>query len=114
MGDAAFAGWFHKKFPGWLRSVHWNDPVPHLPAAKMGFRHYGRELWWDERSDQTMVCDDSGEDPNCSASIAAALVFTDHWHYLGHKIVQCSPFNTRARAPSALPGSRCTASWRPP
>ena len=99
VGDAAFAKWFHGKFPKWLRSVHWNDPVPHLPPSKSPlpdggrFHHFGRELWWDSDGEsQAMVCDDSGEDPNCSQSISVALAFTDHWYYLGKKVVQCTPF----------------------
>ena len=90
-------------FPAWLRSVHWNDPVPHLAPSKMGFHHVGRELWWDEKSGansgagagaapSVVVCDGGGEDTNCSASIVAALVVSDHFYYLGHKVVQCAPF----------------------
>ena len=94
VGDAAFASWFHRIFPNWLRSVHWNDPVPHLAPASFGFHHVGREIWWTEKSmpGEAIVCDGQGEDPNCSASIVTAMVFTDHWYYLGKKVVQCAAF----------------------
>ena len=88
------------KFPGgWLRAVHWNDPVPHVAPTYAGgvgyYHHVGRELWYDEGSDVFMVCDGSGEDPNCSASVAVALVVTDHFYYLGHKVTGCTPFQSK-------------------
>lgn len=93
MGDKPWAAWFMSKFPGWLRSVHWNDPVPHVPLASMlNYRHVGREMWWTEDSKAAMIGNDSGEDPNCSASIVAALVPTDHWYYLGYRVCGCVPF----------------------
>ena len=91
VGDAAFASWFHGHFPHWLRSVHWNDPVPHLAPESFGFKHVGREIWWSEDSSAAIVGDGSGEYEYGSHSIVAALVFTDHWYYLGEKCVQCSP-----------------------
>jgi len=100
VGNSAFANWIHSVSTiNVLRSVHWNDPVPHLaPEGMLDYHHAGRELWWSEKMQDNntesgvIVCDTSGEDPNCSDSIVAALVGTDHWYYLGHKVVQCSPF----------------------
>ena len=93
-GDGNFAAWFSRHFPGWLRSVHWNDPVPHLPPAGMlGYHHVSRELWWTSDSGEAaIVCDASGEDKNCSDSIVVPTVFTDHWYYLGYPVCNCVPF----------------------
>lgn len=93
MGDTPFAKWFTAHFPGWLRSVHWNDPVPHIPPTGMlDYRHMARELWWTSDSKAMMIGDGSGEDANCSASVAVALVPTDHWYYLGYRVCGCVPF----------------------
>jgi hypothetical protein len=99
VGNTAFAGWFvNATLPAppsgvpWLRLVHWNDPVPHLGPKALGFRHFGTEVWLDEASDAAMFCNGSGEDPECSDSIEAALVFDDHCSYLGHRNCQCERF----------------------
>ena len=97
VGDSAFAAFFMWHFPTWLRIVHWNDPVPHLPPFSTGFHHVGREIWFDEPSDTRMICNDTGEDSDCSASVEVAVVLTDHYIYLSKKVVQCAPF----AAPSA-------------
>ena len=91
-GDAAFARWHASLVPGWLRVTHWNDPVPHLPPQDAGFVHLAREIWYDEASDDAIVCDGSGEDKDCSLSVALAAVFTDHCRYLDHPVCQCVPF----------------------
>jgi len=92
VGDAAFAAWHSANFPAWYRVVHWNDPVPHLPPHNLGFAHTAREIWYDKSSDDAIVCDGSGEDPDCSLSVEVALVFTDHCTYLGHNNCQCEAF----------------------
>jgi len=93
VGDAAFAAWHSALFPAWFRVVHWNDPVPHLPPSDVGFAHEAREIWYDEPSDAAVVCDGSGEDADCSLSVAIALVFDDHCSYMGHRNCQCEPFS---------------------
>ena len=97
VGDRNFSKWFARHFPGWLRSVHWNDPVPHLPPINvfgLGYSHFPREIWWTKDSvEPAIVCEaHSGEDPDCSDSIVAALTFTDHWYYLGRRVCGCVPF----------------------
>lgn len=107
VGDEAFGAWFAHSFANrsatppreWFRVVHWNDPVPHLPPASLGFEHAGREIWYDESSAARVICDDGsqGEDPDCSDSAEVALVISDHFSYLGHKVVQCAPFGNGTR-----------------
>jgi hypothetical protein len=97
VGDGNFSMWFAGHFPGWLRNVHWNDPVPHLPPINLfgfGYAHPPREIWWTSDSGKaSIVCEkDTGEDPNCSDSIVVPTVFTDHWFYLGYRVCGCVPF----------------------
>jgi len=56
-----------KTWPHW-RVTHWKDPVPHAPAASMGFHHVGTEVFLDEQSTSrnTEICNGSGDDPNCA------------------------------------------------
>ena len=95
VGDSNFSSWFSGHFPRWLRSVHWQDPVVHLPPdGLLGYRHMPRELWWSKNGGgEAIVCDGSGEDSNCSDSIVAPLTFTDHWYYLGYRVCGCVPFS---------------------
>lgn len=104
VGDRNFSKWFAEHFPGWLRSVHWNDPVPHLPPESLlGYRHPPREVWWTSDSGrEAIVCDNTtGEDPNCSDSVVVPTVFTDHWYYLGYRVCGCVPFRKSSSRDSA-------------
>ena len=70
--------------------MHWNDPVPHLAPATIA-HHVGREIWFDEPSASKMICNDSGEDLDCSLGVDVAGELTDHFTYLAQHVVQCQP-----------------------
>lgn len=105
VGDANFADWFDARFaaPSWFRLVHWNDAVVHLAPFSFGYKHMAREIWYNEPSDAAMVCDGSGEDADCSLSVAVALVFDDHCSYLGKRNCQCEPFDPPTQPTGTLP-----------
>lgn len=67
------------------RIVHGADVVPHLPLLSSAYYHVATEVW--ERDDaKDVVCDSTGEDPNCSNSNAAYNT-DDHLVYLGVRLV---------------------------
>jgi len=49
----------------------------------MNFRHIANEVWYSNEASTTyIVCDASGEDPNCADSIVMTSI-SDHTTYLG-------------------------------
>ena len=65
------------------RVVHYRDIVPHLPPEIAGFHHDATEVWYQENNIQYQVCNGSGEDPDCSDSLAFPDSIDDHLHYMG-------------------------------
>ena len=66
------------------RVVHKGDGVPaniprsvRVDGVLYDYRHTSREVWFSEDNEDYAVCDGSGEDPRCSASVPA----------LGHAVV---------------------------
>jgi len=65
------------------RVVHYRDPVPQAPFRWMGFEHTSAEVWYNEDSSNFTVCDATGEDRSCSASLGFDLLaISDHTSYL--------------------------------
>ncbi|KAI8472671.1 MAG: Alpha/Beta hydrolase protein [Monoraphidium minutum] len=110
VGNAAFAEFFDAHVAESWRFTHGRDIVPSLPPALMGFRHVSREVWVVDvdappgggggrrvgagggggggalSEERLIVCDDSGEDPTCHASVCHLGLCTsvaDHLTYLG-------------------------------
>jgi len=69
--------------PSW-RVTHYDDIVPHVPEEILGYNHVNTEVWYDEASDSYVICDESGEDPNCSNSCSPThcTSVSDHLDYL--------------------------------
>ena len=74
------------------RVVHKDDIVPHWPKAitHEGYHHIEKEVWYKGDDDKYKVCDESGEDPNCSNSWTG-LSIPDHLYYLG-KSALCNKY----------------------
>jgi hypothetical protein len=83
VGDDAFEEFYVKKVTPNFRLTHHKDPVPHLPPEAFGFRHNPTEVFYDEIETEYTVCDNSGEDPNCSDKYLADLNVADHLFYVG-------------------------------
>lgn len=87
-----------------VRFTHNHDIVPSLPPTLVGYHHVAREVWQtpsvNASGDTTVtytVCDGSGEDPTCHASICSYgychYSILDHLMYLGkhmyHNLLEC-------------------------
>jgi len=87
VGDANFAKFYEAAIPNHFRVTHKRDPVPQLPEKWMqgGFHHIYTEVYYPSDPNGTyIVCDGSGEDPNCRDEYGLDLVFVaDHLDYLG-------------------------------
>jgi len=93
VGNNAYSDWASVEFEkGWYRVVHHDDPVPHLPPPKLGFKHMATEIWYAEKGTGEgyyEVCNGSGEDQQCSAGTLLSGEITDHLTYLEHDITNC-------------------------
>jgi len=83
VGDEAFEIFYTNEVAQNYRVTHHKDPVPHLPPEAFGFHHNPNEVFYDELENEYTVCDDSGEDPNCSDQYYADLNVPDHLFYVG-------------------------------
>ncbi|KDQ63967.1 hypothetical protein JAAARDRAFT_214156 [Jaapia argillacea MUCL 33604] len=86
-GNAAWAEYVNKHFgENSYRVVHTNDGIPTLIPLSTGYRHFGIEYWMKEdppSAANTIKCDPSGEDPNCSDSIPSEGENAAHLNYFG-------------------------------
>ncbi|EPS74592.1 hypothetical protein M569_00162, partial [Genlisea aurea] len=91
IGNAAFASYYAKVLPETIRVTHGHDIVPHLPPyyhlfPQKTYHHFPTEVWLHSVGLKSLVytaedvCDDSGEDPNCSRSVRGSSI-TDHLSY---------------------------------
>ena len=79
------------------RVTHRNDTVPHLPPPLIfhNYHHIATEVWYKDPDNggpdslRYEVCDGSGADPHCSASVETTS-FADHDVYLDHAMYCCS------------------------
>lgn len=74
------------------RVVNHDDIVPQLPPRNlldMGYYHIPREVWLHNKS--ITICDGSGEDPQCSASVPVdKWSANDHVSYFGIDAGECT------------------------
>jgi len=82
VGNYAFAQNFANSINSY-RITHWMDPVPHLPPKVFGFEQNPTEVFYQEDNQDYLVCNGSGEDPNCSDQFPVDLDILDHLNYLG-------------------------------
>ncbi|WMV34279.1 hypothetical protein MTR67_027664 [Solanum verrucosum] len=96
IGNAAFASYYSKWVPNTIRVTHEHDIVPHLPPyyyyfSQKTYHHFPREVWLHNLGFGLLsytvekVCDDSGEDPSCSRSVAGRSI-KDHLTYYGVRL----------------------------
>ncbi len=70
------------------RITHWNDPVPHLPPLVLGFYHTGDELWYNEKWDGYVYCEEP-ESKMCADSRIISMNVHDHRFYFNKSITAC-------------------------
>ncbi|KIY94593.1 hypothetical protein MNEG_13371 [Monoraphidium neglectum] len=102
VGNSVFADFFEQHVAESWRFTHGRDIVPSLPPTIMGFRHVSREVWvvaldparggggGGAPQEQLVICDESGEDPTCHASVCHLGLCTsiaDHLTYLGEMMM---------------------------
>ncbi|GFZ21840.1 alpha/beta-Hydrolases superfamily protein [Actinidia rufa] len=101
IGNTAFTSYYSQLVPNTIRVTNYHDMVPHLPPyyphlTEKTYRHFPREVWLHGNGSSTSsypvekVCDGSGEDPNCSRSVAGTSIF-DHFTYYEVKIISGTP-----------------------
>ncbi len=80
--------------------VHYHDIVPHLPFTDLGYHHVPTEIWQITNSSQHryLVCNGSGEDPNCSDSVPSI-----HWNPKDHDIYMDVPNNNCGQGEVLIP-----------
>jgi len=82
-GNPAFATAHASVVPVSWRVVNKADIVPHLPIKFLDiYHHVSTEVWYPTNYTSYMVCNGSGEDPNCSDSVLITNV-DDHLTYFG-------------------------------
>lgn len=96
IGNAAFVSYYSKLVPDTIRITNEHDIVAHLPPfyshfAQKTYHHFPREVWLYHVGFGSLVymvekvCDASGEDPDCSRSVAGNSIL-DHLEYYGVKL----------------------------
>jgi hypothetical protein len=83
VGNQAFADFYDTGTHVSWRVTHWRDPVPHLPTQSLGFHHTSNEVFYSKDSKTFKVCDNSGEDANCSDKFLLDTSIADHLDYMG-------------------------------
>jgi len=83
VGNQIFANYFRNNIETLWRTVNQRDFIPHLPPRNFGFWHVPTEVWYPSNFTSFVICDSSGEDPNCSDSLYVDDGMTDHYTYLG-------------------------------
>ena len=78
IGNAAMAQYVKTKVDAIFRVVHNKDIVPHLPPESFEYHHSPVEIFWDEHFTKYEVCNDSGEDKNCSNKFFPDYSAGDH------------------------------------
>eukprot|EP01132_Coremiostelium_polycephalum_P008237 gene8237-10125_t len=92
VGNVAFVEYFETTvIQSVWRLVNNRDIVPHLPPMDLNFYHLPVEVWFNSTADplQYVICDPTGEDPNCSDSLLVALNIPEHLDYLNIDKSQC-------------------------
>lgn len=81
IGNSAFVSFLKTKITSIYRIVHNKDPVPHLPPYDFGYIHPANEILYDGPMKNFTICNDSGEDKNCSNKFVPFLEPNDHTFY---------------------------------
>lgn len=85
VGNDVFANYTKELLPVLYRVINQDDIVPHLPPMDVGYHHPPTEIWFPTNYTYYEICDQSGEDPNCSDSVPMTqLSPKDHVTYLGY------------------------------
>lgn len=81
IGNAAMAQYIGLKVDSLYRVVHNKDIVPHLPPEAFEYHHSPYEVFWNEGMSSYVICNQSGEDKNCSNKFAPDYSGADHNFY---------------------------------
>lgn len=82
VGNQIFANYVNREIGDIVRVTHHEDIVPHLPPEDFGFYHVATEVYYTSDTHYT-VCDNSGEDSECSDGNWFDTSVSDHLDYLG-------------------------------
>jgi len=82
VGNKNFADYFNSQNVFVARVTNQRDIVPHVPMRFLGYYHERTEYWFPSNVTTFVVCDGSGEDPDCSDS-EIDINPIDHETYLG-------------------------------
>ena len=66
VGDSAFRADFAREVQAAWRVVRAEDLVPSVPLYALGFRHIGREIFFDQERQMRTCCSALTEDPSCA------------------------------------------------
>lgn len=94
-GNQAFSDYLMTMYGDYMRVVHLNDCVPHLPMTAMGFNHAGEEVWYNDSNNVSSfkICTNfvgKAENPTCSDTQLIDSA-TAHGVYMGIKVTgQCT------------------------
>ncbi len=81
IGDVNLAQFLTSKLDGIFRVIHNQDLVPHVPFEFIKYAHPANEVFFSADFKTFTVCDDSGEDSNCSNSFFPFYNPKDHDFY---------------------------------
>ncbi len=89
VGNQAWANYVYSLFPNnYVRVVHADDTVPHVPPRVSGFKHAGTEVWFknsahDGQHIECRVSATETEDNSCSNSLLLKTSISNHVTYYG-------------------------------
>jgi len=81
LGNGPLAALLHLIIPNIYRVVHYKDVVPHYPPMDFEYFHPPFEVFYNEGFSEYKICDDSGEDQDCSDKYFPDYTFKDHTFY---------------------------------
>ena len=87
VGNDNFAAYYANIIPNLYRVTYKKDPVPNLPLQVMHYQHLPQEIYYKEDFDSYIVCDGSGEDPECQNGyqvVEKTLYIPNHLQYMGY------------------------------
>mgnify|MGYP000232887710 CR=1 FL=1 len=81
VGNHAMAQYISTRVDTVFRVIHNKDLVAHLPFEYLDYRHPAFEVFWDEKMTNYTVCNESGEDKECSDKFSPDFSAGDHDFY---------------------------------
>jgi len=86
VGNENFKTFYQNTVTTNYRVTHYRDPVPHLPLESFGFYHNPTEVFYNEGGVIYQICNDDGEDPDCSDQFELDTMVSDDLFYCNFDI----------------------------